>query len=587
MFLKQIPQDLAPLTADQMASLKALMGTLSPMQQAWVSGYFAASANGVQPAAPAMEAAPATLTILYGSQTGNAKHVAAEMAEAAKSRGLSAKLVNMADYKPAKLKDETHLAIVVSTYGEGEPPEPALKLYDFLASKKAPRLDGVEIAVLGLGDTSYEFFCQTAVDFENRLMALGAKTSAEKALLDVDYEEYSANWIKGALDLLEPSLSAKSPANTALPLTAAPQTTPLYSKKSPFAAEVNVVQKITGRDSTKDIQHIELSLEGSGLTYQPGDALGVYFQNDPVEVDKLLSLLGLGDDAALKHDLVNAYELTQSYPGFVTAYAGATGNAELQALAEDKAKLRSYIEDRQIYDIIREYPAPLSAEALKDGLRKMQPRLYSIASSQAEVEDEVHLTVGVVSYDRDGHTHLGGASGHLGRRLTEGDNVRVFVEENDLFRLPADPATPIIMIGPGTGIAPFRAFLQERDATEAQGDSWLFFGNPHFTQDFLYQTELQAHLKAGRLTKLSVAFSRDQSEKIYVQDRIRENAAELFAWLERGAHLYICGDATRMARDVHQALLDVLESAGGLSPEVAEDYLSELRDARRYQRDVY
>ena len=579
MFLKEIPGPMAPLNAEQMTSLEALMVGLSPMQQAWVSGYFAAAANGAQAPATPVEAAPATLTLLYGSQTGNAKHVAADLAEQAKARGMNAKLVNMADYKPAKLKDETHIAIVVSTYGEGEPPESAQKLYDFVALKKAPKLNGTQIAVLGLGDTSYEFFCQTAVDFEERLVALGATVAVERALLDVDYDDHVPAWITGALDTLEPEMTAQAPATNVVPLVA-PKASE-FNKKNPFEAEVSVVQKITGRDSTKDVRHLEISLEGSSLSYRPGDALGVYFQNDPAEVDAVLDALQLSDDA-LRTALIEDYELTQSYPGFVTAYAEATGNAELAALAEDKAALRAYLEPRQIFDILLEHPAEITADALVTCLREMQPRLYSIASSQAEVEDEVHLTLGVVEYDAHGRTHLGGASGFLGRRIEDGDTVRVFVEENDGFRLPA-PDVPTIMIGPGTGIAPFRAFLQERDAAEAGGDNWLFFGNPHFTQDFLYQTELQGYLKSGLLTKLSVAFSRDQADKIYVQDRIRENGAELVAWLEKGAHLYVCGDGTRMAKDVHQALLDILTDAG----KDAEAYLTDLRDAGRYQRDVY
>ncbi|MEM6729242.1 MAG: sulfite reductase [NADPH] flavoprotein alpha-component, partial [Pseudomonadota bacterium] len=310
------------------------------------------------------------------------------------------------------------------------------------------------------------------------------------------------------------------------------------------------------------------------------------FENDPAMVDSTLGLLGI-DEAETRRALIEDYELTQSYPGFVTAYAEATGNAELAALAADKEKLRAYLEGRQIYDVIREHPAQIEPDALLSTLRKMQPRLYSIASTQAEVEDEVHLTVGVVEYGEADATKLGGASGFLGRRAEEGGKVKVFVESNDGFRLPGDPATPILMVGPGTGIAPFRAFLQEREAQGAEGSSWLFFGNPHFTQDFLYQTELQAHLKSGTLSKLSVAFSRDQAEKVYVQDRLRENASDVFAWLEKGAHVYICGDGARMARDVENALLDIIASEGAMSEDAAQAYLSELRDARRYQRDVY
>jgi sulfite reductase (NADPH) flavoprotein alpha-component len=534
---------------------------MNPVQQAWISGYLAATAQGgAMPApAPALAAEAAPLTVLYGSQTGNAKHVATDLADAAKARGLNVRLVNMADYKPSKLKDEKFLTIVVSTYGEGEPPEPAEKFYDFLASKKAPKLDGTQIAILGLGDSSYEFFCKTAIDFEERLTALGADVIVERALLDVDYDDHVSDWIGTALDAYEPEIGAQAPtANNVVPMPGM-VSSPVsqYSKKNPFPAELSVIQKITGRDSEKDVRHVEISLEGSGLTYQPGDALGVYFHNDADAVDAVLATLTLdgtadvsvsGASKPLRDALIEDMELTQSYPGFVEKYAAATQNEALLKIVADKASLRTYIEERQIYDILHEHPEQVAPQALVDALRKIQPRLYSIASSQSEVEDEVHLTVGVVEWDAFGRDHLGGCSGLLGRRAEEGDSVRVFVEHNDAFRLPNDPTTPVIMIGPGTGVAPFRAFLQEREAMEAEGQSWLFFGNPHFTQDFLYQIEMQSFLKSGTLDRLDVAFSRDQAEKVYVQHRIVEHGKDLFEWLENGAHLYVCGDANRMAR---------------------------------------
>ncbi|SFR12553.1 assimilatory sulfite reductase (NADPH) flavoprotein subunit [Poseidonocella sedimentorum] len=597
----QIPAGINPLSTEQAQQFTSLLGSMTPIQQAWVSGYLAASAQGGALTAPAQAPAadPATLTVLYGSQTGNAKHVAADLAEAARARGLEVKLIDMADYKPTQLKSEKFITIVVSTYGEGEPPETAEKFYNFLGSKKAPKLDGVQVAVLGLGDSSYEFFCKTAVDFEERLSALGAKVAVERALLDVDYDDLAEAWIGGALDVFEPELKAASPAvSNVVPMpgmTPAPVVSP-YSKKSPFEAEVSVVQKITGRDSTKDVRHVEISLEGSGLTYQAGDSLGVYFHNDPAEVDALLALLKLdgaaeitlgGETKPLRTALIEDLELTQSYPGFVEKYAEASKIEALSALVADKAELRAYLDARQIYDVLREHPAEITPQALADSLRKMQPRLYSIASSQAEVEDEVHLTVGVVTWDAFECGHFGGCSGHLSQRVAEGDGLRVFVESNDNFRLPADPDTPVIMVGPGTGIAPFRAFLQERDAQGAEGRNWLLFGNPHFTQDFLYQVELQSYLKSGLLTKLDVAFSRDQAEKVYVQDRLRENGAEVFRWLEEGAHLYICGDANRMAKDVQTTLIEVFKTHGGMDDVAAEAYLADLRDAKRFQRDVY
>tara|TARA_Y100001956_G_scaffold59651_1_gene59137 strand:+ start:840 stop:2654 length:1815 start_codon:yes stop_codon:yes gene_type:complete len=604
MLLSQLSAAASPLTQEQVQKLQGLVAELNPIQQAWVSGYLAANANTaalsgvVGGQAPAAGEA-AALTILYGSQTGNAKGVANQLKAAAEAKGLAVKLVNMADYKPAQLKKEKFIAVAVSTYGEGEPPEDAENLHAFLASKKAPKLDGVKVAVIGLGDSSYEFFCQTAIDFEERFKALGAETVVARADLDVDYEDQATAWIGGAVDAFEPELKAQSQGSAqVIPMAgfgAAPAQSQ-YTKQNPFAAELSVVQKITGRDSTKDVRHIEISLEGSDITYLPGDSLGVYFLNDEALVDETLTLLNidgateitLGEETlSIRTALIEKLELTQSYPGFVEKYAQATNNAELLKLVEDKAAMREYIEARQIFDIIKQNPSDISAQDLVNCLRKLQARLYSIASSQAEVEEEVHLTVGLVEFDAFGEKHFGGCSGYLAHRAEEGVQVKVFSEHNDNFRLPSDDNTPVIMVGPGTGIAPFRAFLQERDAREAEGENWLFFGNPHFTQDFLYQVEIQGYVKSGLLNKVDLAFSRDQAEKVYVQDRLREKGEEVFAWLEKGAHFYICGDANRMAKDVHQALIDIIKAHGGKDDEQAESYLKALRSNNRYQKDVY
>ncbi|MGB1293574.1 MAG: assimilatory sulfite reductase (NADPH) flavoprotein subunit, partial [Pseudoalteromonas sp.] len=569
MLLGQLNAAASPLSQEQVQKLQGLVAELNPIQQAWVSGYLAANANtaalgGAVGAAPSAGEA-AALTILYGSQTGNSKGVATKLKEQAESRGLAVKLVSMADYKPTALKKEKFLTVVVSTYGEGEPPEDAETLHEFLTTKKAPKLDGVKIAVIGLGDSSYEFFCQTAKDFEERLTKLGAETIYQRADLDVDYDDEAATWITGALDAFEPDLKAQQDAGgqvVSMPFGAPTAAASQYTKQNPFAAELSLVQKITGRDSTKDVRHVEISLEGSDITYTPGDSLGVYFLNDEALVDEVLELtqidaaskVQLGDEElSIRDALIEKLELTQSYPGFVEKYAVATGTPELLKLVEDKAAMREYIEPRQIFDVIRQNPAKIEAQTLVDCLRKLQARLYSIASSQAEVEDEVHLTIGLVEFDAFGSEHLGGCSGYLARRAEEGCKVKVFSEHNDNFRLPSNDDTPVIMVGPGTGIAPFRAFLQERDSREASGKNWLFFGNPHFTQDFLYQVEIQGYLKSGLLSKVDVAFSRDQAEKVYVQDKLRQNSKDVFAWLEAGAHIYICGDANRMAKDVHNA----------------------------------
>ncbi len=593
----------SPLSAQQVQDLQKLVSQLNPIQQAWVSGYLAAAAQlasgaGAVSTATAPQQA-AVLTILYASQTGNAKGVAAKIKAAAEAQGVAVQLQDIASYKTNALAKEKFLIIVTSTYGEGEPPESAVSFHKFLFGKKAPKLPELQYAVLGLGDTSYEFFCKTAVDFDEQLEALGAKRLFARADLDVDYADAAASWQQGALDVFSPLLKAAGagsaqviawPGSTATAGSHSP-----YDKQHPATAELAANQKITARNSTKDVRHIEISLADTGLTYQPGDALGVFFDNDPALVDAVLQATGNAGDAevslggqtlTLRQALQAELELTQSYPSFVEKYAAATSNSELQQLASDKTALRAYLAERQTADVILQHPAVLTAQALVDCLRKVQPRLYSIASSQAEVGEEVHLTVGVVRFDAFGQTHLGGASGFLAERLEEGGKLRVFVEHNDNFRLP-DHDTPVIMIGPGTGIAPFRAFLQERDNAGATGQNWLFFGNPHFTRDFLYQVELQDYLKRGVLSKLDVAFSRDQAQKVYVQDKLKAKGAEVWSWLQQGAHLYICGDGNRMAKDVHQALLNIAAEHGGLSADAAADYFEQLRESKRYQKDVY
>ena len=601
MLFASLAAQASPLSAQQIKDLQSLVSQLNPIQQAWVSGYLAAAAQlaGGLSAAPAQQTnESAVLTILYGSQTGNAKAVATKVKVAAEQQGIAVKLADIGSYKTTALAKEKYLLIVTSTYGEGEPPESAVAFHKFLFSKKAPKLDGLKYAILGLGDTSYEFFCKTAIDFDDQLAALGAKRLHARADLDVDYAAQAASWTETAVLAFAPELKQASGSAQVIAWPGATATAghdSAYHKDRPFAAELSVNQKITGRDSTKDVRHIEISLADSGITYQPGDALGVYFLNDNKAVEAILTATGLdgstevqlaGQTLALKTALTEQLELTQSYPSFVEKYAQATANSELLELVKDKAALRQYLENRQTLDVILQNPAPLTAQQLVDALRKQQPRLYSIASSQAEVGDEVHLTVGVVRYDAFGATHLGGASGFLAERLDEGAVVKVFVEHNDNFRLP-DHETPVIMIGPGTGIAPFRAFLQERDQAGATGQNWLFFGNPHFTQDFLYQVELQDYLKRGVLSKLDVAFSRDQAQKVYVQDKLRLKAEEIWTWLQQGAYLYICGDGNKMAKDVHQALLDIAQQQAGLNAEQAEQYFDDLRQAKRYQKDVY
>ncbi|VGO16174.1 Sulfite reductase [NADPH] flavoprotein alpha-component [Pontiella desulfatans] len=590
------------LDAQLLGQLNQLSQALTPAQLAWVGGYFTGlSAQGGGQALPAGGSGAASahvLTILYGSQTGHCRSVAEELNEAAQEAGLATELVSMGKFKEKNLKKLKHVAVIISTQGEGEPPDDAQSLVEYLHATKAPKLDDFQYCVLALGDSSYEFYCKTGRDFDERLEELGGKRILDRVDLDVDFDDGAEAWIPKAVEAMK-EIIPEGTAPVAAPALGgfgAPAPSVHYSRKKPLKTRLLACQKITGRNSEKDIRHIEIDLEGSGLDYLPGDSLGVWFKNDEELVDDLLTLLEMDPAATVhvhdeprpvKEALTETFELTLLHPAFVTDYADLIGNEELQKTAEETETLREYVETRQIIDVVREYPGTADPEAFVALLRKLTPRLYSIASSQAEVEEEVHLTLGVVEYEAHGHYHLGGASGYLGHRLKEGEDVLVYVESNDNFRLPEDGSKPIIMIGPGTGIAPFRAFVQERAAQEAPGDNWLFFGNPHFTEDFLYQTEWQEFLEDGVLTRIDLAFSRDQENKVYVQHRIAEQANEIWNWIQRGAHIYVCGDESRMARDVHQALLEVVVEKGGYSTEEAEVYLVQLRKDGRYQKDVY
>ncbi len=594
------------LDANQLVSLQQITSSYSSLQLAWASGYLAAKSESGQSvplaSAPAAVAAK-SLTILYASQTGNAKGVAKQLEQSAKAAGITVNLKNVADYKAKTIKSETHLLIVASTNGEGEPPDDAIEFHEFLLGKKAPKLPNLSYSVLALGDSSYEFFCQTGKDFDLRLQELGAKQVAPRLDCDLDYDSETLSWTESMVKTLKDELAQVDAGLAAvidLPLASNVTGESQYTKQNPLTAEFSLSQKITGRDSAKDVRHIEIDLGESGLTYQAGDALGVWFENDAVLVEGLLSALSFtgeeqvslklsGEQQAftLKDALISQLEITQTAPAFIEFWAQQSADKNLVEIATDKNTSREFAANHQIIDVIKKAPAQVEAQIFVDALRKVTPRLYSIASAQAEVEEEVHLTLGVVSYDADGQQRFGGASSYLAQRLEEGQGVKVFVEHNDNFRLPQNNDTPVIMVGPGTGVAPFRAFMQQREADEATGDNWMFFGDQTFTQDFLYQVEWQNYLKSGLLTRMDVAFSRDQAEKIYVQDRLKEQAEEVFAWLERGAHLYICGDANRMAKDVHQTLIEIISEQGKLSSEQAEQYLKDLRSNKRYQKDVY
>ena len=593
------PSNLLPLNPEQLARLQAATTDFTPTQLAWVSGYFWGMLNqqpGAVVSAPAQAVEAPAITLISASQTGNARRVAEALRDDLQAAQLNVKLVNAGDYKFKQIAGEKLLVVVTSTQGEGEPPEEAVALHKFLFSKKAPKLDGTAFAVFGLGDTSYEFFCQSGKDFDSKLAELGGERLLDRVDADVEYQAAAAEWRARVVDVLKARAPTAAPAQLATSGAVNEIHTSPYTKEAPLTATLAVNQKITGRDSEKDVRHIEIDLGDSGLRYQPGDALGVWYQNDPALVKELVELLWLkGDEPVtvegktlpLAQALEWHFELTVNTANIVENYATLTRSETLLPLVGDKAQLQHYAATTPIVDMVRFSPAQLDAEALIGLLRPLTPRLYSIASSQAEAENEVHVTVGVVRYDIEGRARAGGASSFLADRVEEDGEVRIFIEHNDNFRLPANPQTPVIMIGPGTGIAPFRAFMQQRAAEGAEGKNWLFFGNPHFTEDFLYQVEWQSYVKEGVLSRIDLAWSRDQQQKIYVQDKLREQGAELWRWINDGAHIYVCGDANRMAKDVENTLLEVIAEYGAMDAEAADEFLSELRVERRYQRDVY
>jgi len=583
----------APFSSDQRLALSALIAGLSATQKNWLSGFLAASGETVASTTPT-PVSGGKLTVLYGTESGNSETLADRAVKAAKKRGFTATMRNMADFSSADLTKLSNLLVVVSTWGDGEPPESATAFYrDFMATEV--KLSSVRFSVCALGDTSYEKFCQTGKDIDARLTALGASRVVDRQDCDVDYEDGFNSWLDHALTALAP---ASAPIISA-PIAVAAVTG--YGKKSPFPAELLETIELNGERSSKETYHLEFNLAGSGFTYEPGDALAVMPVNAPDVVQAVLSAAKLSGAeevenknivgrkplaAALSDDL----DITAISRNVLSKLAEVTGSPKLNALLADDAKeeLKQYVGGRQIVDAIEHFaPAGLSADALAGLFRKLPPRLYSIASSPLAHPDEVHLTVAAVRFESYGRDRKGVCSTCLADLVRPGDTIPVFVQPNKNFRLPADHSAPIIMVGPGTGIAPFRAFIEHRAALGEKGKSWLFMGDQHYLYDFLYQLEWQDHLKSGALTRLDAAFSRDQPEKIYVQHRMKQRARDLYAWLQEGAHFYVCGDATRMAADVNEALITIVQEQGSKSREAAEAYVEDLKKSKRYQRDVY
>ena len=527
--------------------------------------------------------------ILYASQTGNAQEIAERLRQSLESKGYKTNLKSTLDIKLARLKDYALILVIAATHGEGEPPDDAIDFYEAIFSKKAPSLNGVKHAVLGLGDSSYEFFCQTAKDFDSALLKLGSVPLIERLDCDVDYKQEALDWTTQLIDAIA-DLQPPTPTTSALGENIIQFS---YSKEKPFAATLLIIQKLTAPGSIKDTYHLEIDLAGSGLSYGPGDALGVWADNDDALIKEVLAKLNIESQARVRFKdeefsieelLREKLEITLLNKGLVKELAILGGCQKLLEVAE--TYYSDYIRNHQLIDVLKLANITLEAQQLVAMLKPLKPRLYSISSSIDENPEEVHITLNHLQDENEDGIRYGQASHFLTRQLGEGDKLNVYIDHNKNFKLPSSDKA-IIMVGPGTGIAPFRSFLQQREAEQAKGRNWLFFGNPNFNTDFLYQTELQKHLKSGLLTQIDVAFSRDQEQKIYVQDRLRQNAAQVWQWLEKGASFYVCGDMYSMAKEVELALLQIIEQQGNNTQTQAKNYLNQLKKQARYQRDVY
>ena len=583
MEMSPIPKT-APFAEEEIDLLNRVVGTASPIQRAWLAGFLAgldASSGGalaIQPAAPARPAEP--LTIVYASESGNSEKLAGDIAKSARKNGLKPTIIDMADLDLAALTSAKKLVFIAATWGEGDPPARAIRAYNELMGEGAPRLDGVEFGVLALGDTAYAEFCEIGKKIDERLAALGGKRVVDRVDCDLDFAEPAARWIGDAVKVLTPPNAGGRVIEVdfgARP--AASASTDIVE------AEITEHVDLNSSRSDKETIHLALSFENGAPAYEPGDSLDLYPENDPAYVDELLKLAGLAGDEKLRSDFIKSRDVTTLSLRTVETYAEKTGHHYVKALIAD-GQAREWIAGRQLIDLIATFPIALDAETLRALTRPLAPRAYSIASSRREVGDEAHLLISAVRYDSHGRARKGVASNYTAERVKRGGRVRVKLKPNKHFALPA-PDKDVIMVGPGTGVAPFRAFVQERRATEASGRSWLFFGDRTFTHDFLYQLDWQDALKDGALTRMDVAFSRDTPEKIYVQHKLWDRRAELVEWLDGGAYFYVCGDAKAMAKDVRAALVRAFADVKSLTPEAAEQAVVTLEREKRYLQDTY
>ncbi|MFJ5749072.1 assimilatory sulfite reductase (NADPH) flavoprotein subunit [Peribacillus frigoritolerans] len=598
----------SPFNQEQAELLNSLLPSLTETQKIWLSGYLTASlsvSNTSSADAPVLEAQSGgktiskEVTILYGSQTGNAQGLAENAASKLEGNGFQVTISSMSDFKVNNLKKIENLLIAVSTHGEGDPPDNTLSFHEYLHGRRAPSLEGLRYSVLALGDSSYEFFCETGKQFDKRLEELGGTRLFPRMDCDLDYDEPASEWLEGVISSLSEGQVSSAAAVPEAKASVGEKTS--YSRTNPFKAEVLENINLNGRGSNKETHHLELSLEGSGLTFEPGDSLGIYPKNDSDLVDMLLMELDWdpegtvkvnkqGELRQLRESLISDFEITVLTKSLIEQAAQLSGNEDLKELLKpgNEERLKEYREGRDLLDFVRDFGSwGESAQEFVSILRKMPARLYSIASSLSAYPDEVHLTIGAVRYESHGRERKGVCSILCADRLQPGDLLPIYIQHNQNFKQPKNPDTPIIMVGPGTGIAPFRSFIQDREESEAKGKTWLFFGDQHFVTDFLYQTEWQKWLKTGVLTKMDVAFSRDTDEKVYVQDRMREQSGELYEWLQKGAAVYICGDEKNMAHDVHNTLIEIIEKEGNMSHADAQAYLEDMQQNKRYQRDVY
>ncbi len=573
----------APFSAEDIAALNNVVGRANDKQRSWLAGFLAgldaAQSGTIAAAAPPKARIP--LTILYGSESGNAEGLALKAKKIAQKQGFDAKVVDLGDIDAAALTKFTNVIVYTSTWGEGDPPQRAVDFHKSLMADTAPRLDKLNFAVLALGDTAYAQFCAAGIALDARLEALGAKRMADRIDLDLDFAKAANAWTDRTLEAFQPAGSTVVHVDfKSVPVTA-DDDEPAFTADSPLEAEVSALINLNGTGSTRETWHVELATSDAAFTYQPGDAIGVVPQNDPELAASLLDATGLSGQAALIKTLVQSRDITTLTRPIVTAYAKLTGRADVAQLADGDAFTR-YAADRQLVDLFADHKEKLTSDQLIGLLRPLPGRLYSVASSPKAHEGEAHLLIGAVRWASHGRARKGVTSTYVADRRKVGDTAKLYVKPNRHFRLPTDASRPIIMIGAGTGVAPYRAFVEDRAEDGATGKSWLFFGERNYTNDFLYQLEWQDHLASKALSRLDLAFSRDQPAKIYVQHRLWERRDDVLGWIADGAHLYVCGDEKGMAKDVDAMLVKILgEGDTGLAK------LAELRKAGRYQRDVY